>query len=448
MERKLKLTLVILFIILISLISFVGLFVQDTKFAKNLVPEYIWGMDFAGYRAIEIVPSTATNTIYYDKDGNVVDEEAEDGSKEEVPVNSEEVLTQANFEKTKEIVKNRFYDIGVTDYEMRLDEKSGRLIVQLPENAATDLASQFIYTQGVFTIENEEGQVLLDNSNLEKVQVGYSNLTSGTAVYLSIEFNKDSIEKFKEITNTYVTSEDEEGNDTSKEVVIKIDGSTFLQTSFDEEISDGTLSLTLGTSADSSTVTEYMNQASNIAVLLNNEAIPIEYEVEQNRYITSNLTANDAIVPGAIAGGILVLGLIFLIVKYKKLGLLASISYVGLMALFLLATRYFSLVITLEGLAGIVVTGILNYIVLVYLLQALSKVEKNVAEFKNVFDKKGLSILLALVPVLIIGIALCCSTSIWLPAYSFGTIIFWGVFIIAVYNSIITRVLFINSIKE
>lgn len=206
--------------------------------------------------------------------------------------------------------------------------------------------------------------------------------------------------------------------------------------------------MTLGTSADSSTVTEYMNQASNIAVLLNNEAIPIEYEVEQNRYITSNLTANDAIVPGAIVGGILVLGLIFLIVKYKKLGLLASISYVGLMALFLLATRYFSLVITLEGLAGIVVTGILNYIVLVYLLQALSKVEKNVAEFKNVFDKKGLSILLALVPVLIIGIALCCSTSIWLPAYSFGTIIFWGVFIIAVYNSIITRVLFINSIKE
>ena len=448
MERKLKLTLVILFIILISLISFVGLFVQDTKFAKNLVPEYIWGMDFAGYRAIEIVPSTATNTIYYDKDGNVVDEEAEDGSKEEVPVNSEEVLTQANFEKTKEIVKNRFYDIGVTDYEMRLDEKSGRLIVQLPENAATDLASQFIYTQGVFTIENEEGQVLLDNSNLEKVQVGYSNLTSGTAVYLSIEFNKDSIEKFKEITNTYVASEDEEGNDTSKEVLIKIDGSTFLQTSFDEEISDGALSLTLGTSADSSTVTEYMNQASNIAVLLNNEAIPIEYEVEQNRYITSNLTVNDAIVPGAIAGGILVLGFIFLIVKYKKLGLLASISYVGLMALFLLATRYFSLVLTLEGLAGIVVTGILNYIVLIYLLQALRKVEKNLAEFKNVFDKKGLSILLALVPVLIIGIALCSSTSIWLPAYSFGTIIFWGVFIIAVYNSLITRVLFINSIKE
>ena len=421
---------------------------QDTKFAKNLIPDYVLGMDFSGYRAVTIVPSTATETIYYDKDGNVVDEEAKDGTKEEVPVNSEDVLTQDNFERTKKIIESRLYDVGVTDYLIRSNEKDGTLVVHLPENAATDLASQFIYTRGVFTVEDENGQVLLDNSNLETVQVGYSTLTTGTTVYLSIEFKDDSIEKFKEITNTYVESTDEEGNDTSRKVTIKIDGNKFLETSFDEEISNGILPLTLGTSADSATVTQYMNQASNIAILLNSGAIPVEYTVEQNRYIESDLALNDAIISAIVIGAILVIGIIFLIVKYKKLGLLAAISYIGFLALFLLAARFFYLVITIEGIAGIIVGAILNYIALVYLLQSLSKADRNLAEYKSVFNKSTMSMLLILIPTLIIGIALCCSTSIWLPAYSFGTVIFWGVFIIAVYNAIITRVLFLNSIKE
>lgn len=448
MDRRLKLTLTILFIIFISVISFGGLYVQDTKFAKNLIPDYVLGMDFSGYRAITIVPSTEKETIYYDKDGNVVDEEAEDGTKEEVPVNSEDVLTQDNFERTKKIIESRLYDVGVTDYLIRSNEKDGTLVVHLPENAATDLASQFIYTRGVFTVEDENGQVLLDNSNLETVQVGYSTLTTGTTVYLSIEFKEDSVEKFKEITNTYVESTDEEGNDTSRKVTIKIDGNTFLETSFDEEISNGILPLTLGTSADSATVTQYMNQASNIAILLNSGAIPVEYTVEQNRYIESDLALNDAIISAIVIGAILVIGIIFLIVKYKKLGLLAAISYIGFLALFLLAARFFYLVITIEGIAGIIVGAILNYIALVYLLQSLSKADRNLAEYKSVFNKSTMSMLLILIPTLIIGIALCCSTSIWLPAYSFGTVIFWGVFIIAVYNAIITRVLFLNSIKE
>src|SRR5699024_2484721 len=104
---------------------------------------------------------------------------------------------------------------------------------------------------------------------------------------------------------------------------------------------------------------------------------------------------------------------IFLIVKYKKLGLFAVISYIGFLALLLLATRYFNLIITIEGITGILISGILNYIVLVYLLQSLSKVEKNANEYRNTFNKSIISMLLVLIPTLIIGIVLCFAT--WLP---------------------------------
>ena len=63
MDRRLKIALITLLIILLSLISFVGLFVQDTKFMKNKVPEYILGMDLDGYRAITLKVSDEKETV-------------------------------------------------------------------------------------------------------------------------------------------------------------------------------------------------------------------------------------------------------------------------------------------------------------------------------------------------------------------------------------------------
>lgn len=446
MERRLKIALIILIIILLSIISFAGLFVQDTKFMKNLIPEYQLGMDLKGYRAITINVSDEKEKVYYDKDGNEVEKEEKEGSSKEVPVNKEEVLTKENYLKTKQLVDARLSDLNISEYLIRLNEDNGTMTVQLPEDDMTDIASQFLYSQGIFTIEDENGQVLLNDSNLKNVQVGYNKGTSGTTIYLSFNFNEDSIEKLKEISKNYVTTKDEEGKDTSKKVSINIDGSTLLDTSFESEISNGILTLTLGTSADTSTINSYIEQASNIAILLNNGPLPIKYTVDQNRFIKSDLTLEDAKIPAIILGIILVIGLLVIIIKYKKLGLLASISYIGYMAVLLLVVRYTNLVITLEGICGIILLAILNYILLVYVLQNIKKADKNLDEYKKAYNKSMLSMVLVFIPSIVIGIVLSFAT--WLPAYSFGTIIFWGVLISSIYNAFVTRLLFLNSIKE
>lgn len=446
MDRRLKIILTILVIILISIISFVGLFIQDTKFMKNILSEYKLGMDLKGYRLVTIKVSNETETTYYDKDGNEVEKEVKGGTSKEIPINSDDILTKENFTKTKNLIKQRFEDLNISEYLIRLNEEDGTITVQIPEDDMTDLAVQFLQSQGKFTIENEDGQVLLDNSNLEKVQVGYSNGTTGTTVYLSFKFNENSIEKLKEITNTYVESKDEEGKDTSKKVSINIDGSPLLETSFSEEIANGNLQLTLGTSTDSSTINSYIEQASNIAILVNNGPVPITYTMEQNRFIKSDLSLEDAIIPAIVLGAILVLAFLVLLIKYKKLGILSIFSYIGYLAILLVVIRYTNLVVTLEGICGIIIMGIINYILLIYILQQLKKTEKTRNEYKIVYNKSMLSMVLVLIPTLIIGIALC--FALWLPAYSFGTIIFWGILIMALYNAWVTRLLFINSVKE
>ena len=310
----------------------------------------------------------------------------------------------------------------------------------------TDVASQFLYSRGQFTIEDEDGQILLDNSNLERVQVGYKQLSTGYEVYLTFEFNENSIEKLKEMSNTYVSSTDEEGNDTSKKIIAQIDGSQLASTTFTKEITNGIWEYTLGTSSNINTINSYLNQATNIALLLNSGEFPVEYTITQNRFIKSDLIIEDMLIPAIIVGIVYIILFIFIIIRYRKLGLLAIISYIGYMAVILLIIRFTNLILTLDGICGILILSILNIILLLYLLEKLKKTDKNIIDYKKTFEKSFISILLVLIPTLIIGIVLCFSA--WLPAYSFGTIIFWGIFIMGIYNIIITKILFINSIKE
>ena len=116
MEKKLKMTLIILLIILISIISFAGIFIRDTKFMKNLIPSYQLGMDLDGYRAVTIAVNDDTEKVYYDKDGNEVEEETKDGYSKDIPINSEDVLTKDNYLKTKQIIEKRLDDLNIPEY--------------------------------------------------------------------------------------------------------------------------------------------------------------------------------------------------------------------------------------------------------------------------------------------------------------------------------------------
>lgn len=447
-EKKLKIALIVLLIILVSIISFAGIFVQNKNKMTNLVADYQWGMDLKGARVISIRVDDSKDTIYYDKDGKVVEKEAEGGSKKEVPVNHEDILNKDNYIKTKEIITKRLDTLGVSEYFIRQDEQTGKITVQLSEDNLTDLAVQYINTTGSVTIEDEEGNALLDNSNIENAKVAYNTGANGAVkVFINIQFKEDAIEKLKEISNTYVTTSDENGKDTSKKVTIKLDDSTLLSTSFSEEITNGILSLSIGSaSSNSSELNTYLQEASNLAILINNGKLPVIYEIEQNRYVNSDITLKDIIMVELIAGAIALVGILILCIKYKKNGLIAAISYIGYVAVLLIILRYANVVITTEGIFGIVISLILNYVFSIYLLNTLKKEEQENGNSKKAYNKTTLAMLLILVPALIVGITLCFTS--WLPMYSFGTIIFWGILLIFVYNTIVTRTLVLESTKK
>ncbi len=444
--KALKRTLIILLIILLALISFGGIYIQKTKFVENILPEYKLGPDFTGLRNIGLKVSDATKDIYYDLDGNVVDEEGKNTTKKVESVNKEENLTKDNYKKAKEIIEKRLEKIkqvqytsaGIVEnkaidyYTIKQNEETGKIELKLPENANTDMVLKYVAIKGDFTIVDDQDNVLMDNSYIKEANVGYSSTGSGVTVYLTIQFDKQGTEKLKEISNTFIKTTDEEGNDTTKKIKVKIDDSEMLNTYFTEEISNGIIQLSFGTATGNSLAT-YAQEAKNLETLLNAGNLPIVYEADENHYVLSDINKDMLFIPAIVIMSLLVIGIIILIVKYKVKGLLGAISIIGYIATFLIIVRLTNVVITLEGVAGIITSIILEYISIMY---ALNKMKENTDLTCNQCFTKFLPIL---VPIAISTVILCFVK--WLPIYSFGMTMFWGIILVIVYNHVVTKLL-------
>lgn len=444
--KALKRTLIILLIILLALILFGGIYIQKTKFVENILPEYKLGPDFTGLRNIGLKVSDATKDIYYDLDGNVVDEEGKNTTKKVESVNKEENLTKDNYKKAKEIIEKRLEKIkqvqytsaGIVEnkaidyYTIKQNEETGKIELKLPENANTDMVLRYVATKGDFTIVDDQDNVLMDNSYIKEANVGYSSTSSGVTVYLTIQFDKQGTEKLKEISNTFIKTTDEEGNDTTKKIKVKIDDSEMLNTYFTEEISNGIIQLSFGTATGNSLAT-YAQEAKNLETLLNAGNLPIVYEADENHYVLSDINKYMLFIPAIVIMSLLVIGIIILIVKYKVKGLLGAISIIGYIATFLIIVRLTNVVITLEGVAGIITSIILEYISIMY---ALNKMKENTDLTCNQCFTKFLPIL---VPIAISTVILCFVK--WLPIYSFGMTMFWGIILVIVYNHVVTKLL-------
>ena len=467
--KKVKTLTIILIIILLTMVAFFGIYTQVQNRMENQVRDYELAMDLKGARNIRLKASEEKEEVIKDAEGNVVETEetltdeqlAEKGyTKEEQPVNRQEVLTTENYLKSKKILENRLENLGISYYEIALDEETGDIIIRLPEDEQVDNIVSNINTVGKFEIiDSQTKEVLMDNNDIKLANVLYgSDGTNGTGVYLNIEFTKEGSKKLENISNTYIPSNEEENttsdenatqentteeeNETEEKTIsMQIDGEEMMSTSFDEPIRTGKLQLSIGTSTtDTQTLQGYIQRASNIANILDNGNMPIQYEIEENKYVLSDITEEQLQWVKIAIAIVIVLGAIYFIFKYKGLGILGAISTLGLAAIYLLAIRYTNVILALTGIFGIFVIILLNDVLVNKMLEKVKR-EKGQkatkAEVKEAVKESYKEYFLKLIPICISVIVLCFIN--WTPISSFGMVMFWGIVLIAVYNYIITN---------
>ncbi len=486
--KTIKTTTIILGIILITMISIIGIYTQKANQMKNNIKEYTYAMDLKGERNIKLSVSTETEEVIKDSEGNIVKEATEEEieqkgyKKEQIAKNGQDILTVENYKKTKERIEKRLKKLGVENYIVSVNEENGEILVKIPEDKITDTIVSNINTIGKLEIiDTETKEVLINNEDVKTSSVMYNNTQNGTAVYLEIAFNKEGKKKLEEISKTYVKTEninntennttaenateestenkvensttESKTNETSteevKQITMKIDDTEIMTTSFDNPITTGKIQLSVGTIAtDNNKLQEYISQAREIATILDSGNLPIKYDISKNEYILSSIEKQDITKIIIIVAIVAVIGIIALIVKYKSNGLLAGISYVGLVAIYMLLIRYANVAISIESIFGIISILVLNYIFVKVLLSNIDKIKEEKIENKvnKATSKTYSKFFIRIIPICIMTVVFCFIK--WIPISSFGMIAFWGLLLIAIYNLVITRTLLKIQLEE
>lgn len=469
-ERKLKLITEILAIIVICLISFVGIYTKNANRMENQVKDYDLSKDLKGYRELVFKVSDATEVL--DSNGKVVgntdeytDSSIETNSyqKSENKINASEDLTKENYEKAKSIIEKRLKSLNVEDYNLSLDEENGNIYLQIPENSDTDHTVSNILQVAKFEIKDQDdtSNVLVRNDDLKKISAVYNTTSSGTTVYLQIEFNKNGKNILKQIsTGDYATDENltnttnttgntsedentnsnentssEENTKTQKKIILSIDNNDMITTSFDDPIEDGIMDLSMNqATTDQDSISDTLQSASTIAAVVNSGKMPLTYKVAENNYVNTDITSNMLKKAMYVVIAIVIVALVVLIIKYKSVGLLASISYIGFVGLELLLIRYTNVTISLESIvAGIILLAV-NYLITYRLI----KVHETDSELKKkVYSNEFKSIIIKSIPIFIIAIVFVFMK--WTKIATFGMFMFWGLLLSIIYNYIVTK---------
>ena len=453
---------IFIFIAIISLASFVGIYkLKDYKII-NKVPNYVYGKEFSKSRSISLkVDDSAESSKIYDKDGNEVTEpqegveytEANGYTTVETKVNPEDSITKDNFEKSKDILIKRIRALGIEQYTISLNNETGEINIDIPEDDKTENNISILNYKGVFGIKDSQtGEVLLDNNNIKTVKVVMGQVDeTNTGVFLQIKFDKEGAKKLEEISNIYVevkkedeqeeVAEEEKETETeseeslepeeeteAKEITIFLDDNEITTKHFSDTINTGVLNIGLGAASTNNAIQTYIDGAKQIVVVANNGVLPITYvqtnEVKNN---SVNILENKGIIYSAIS--ISVLAFLFLVIKLKFKGILAAALQIGYIALLLLVLRYTNIKVTITGIVGIIISILLNYL---YIYSIFKNIELDF--MKDTTAKFGLR----LIPIYIISITFTFSKTLMIS--SFGMTIVWGIIMMYLYNLSLTHI--------
>lgn len=413
--KRIEIIAILLFVAVIIFTSFFGVYKKEDFRTVNLIKNYDLGMQFTDTRELKMLPDAENN--------------------------EEENLVLENYEQTKKILKNRLKDMNVGEYKIALNNETGEISLKIQENDDSEEIINHLKQEGKFTIIDKETEdVLIDNSDVKKATVVYGSSDetgTSTTIYLQIEFNSEGAKKLEEISKTYVATKEEQTNedgeteevDTTKYVSVLLDGDTLTSTYFGETMSTGILYIQITTVTDNETLQLYSEEIGTIASIINNGTLPLEYEYEEET-IEAQINKNMIFIGIAIPSTLLLVACIVLTVKFKAKGFIATFLQIGYIALLLLAIRYANVILTIEGIIGIILAVILNYIFVYAMLNNLKK--KGQIEWKAIGK-----FALRTIPVYVIAVVLAFNSLT--RVNSLGMTLVWGSFCLYIYNLLITR---------
>ena len=467
--KKVKITTIILAIILVTLIAFAGIYTKTQNRMENKVKGYTLSKELDGKRIIDIKvksEDTSSDTSTSETEGTDTSTE-----KQTTQESNSDKLTVENYKIVKQTIEKRLKKLKAQDYNVSLNEENGTIRVELPENDETDTLAYYLTANSEVVIKDKDtSEEIISDSMIKSAKYEYnSNMNGEYQVYLNIELTKEGQAKLEEATANYAfleseiteiedankstdsnstdgttaestettTENSENNNEEQKADTKKVTTLTFAGTEYKiDKIDKNKLTVKIGSKTTNNTsINNNMAKAAEISMLIDAGKYPIEYEVENNRYVYSDISKQQIIGFSLVMLALLLVVLIAISIKYKGKGLLCAISFIGFISVFSLLLRYTNVLISIEGIGAIILTILIN----LKINKSILEKTQNMHMLKEAYTETYKEQFWRIIPIMIIAVTFCFSG--WTNLSSFGLIMFWGIILIPLYNIIVTQTL-------
>jgi len=219
---------------------------------------------------------------------------------------------------------------------------NGRFRVELPDVKDPNEASKVLGQVAKLTFTEPDGTVVIEGTHIKDAvyQYGQVSENGGYQHYVSLEFNKEGADRFAEATGRLV----------GQAISINLDDTVVSAPTVQTKITEGSAVITIGNAEDAET------QARNLASLIRSGHLPFALNEVGLSTVSATLGQNsfqNALLAGLVS---LILIMIFMIVFYRLLGVVASFALAIYTIITVFVLGVFGVNLTLPGIAGIVLS--------------------------------------------------------------------------------------------
>lgn len=236
-------------------------------------------------------------------------------------------------ERTKEMLSMRVNPEGVKETILQREGKN-RIRIEIPGEFDSKKVLDSIGKTGKLEFKGPDGKLILTGKEVKKATAYYDDMQRPT---IGLEFKSEGTKKFAEATRKFL----------HKPITIYMDGKKITDPTVDSVITNG--KAVIWGSKD-------LEEATSRANIINSGALPVTLKPVEFKTVGATLGANA--LPLSIKAGAIGIGLVllFMLIYYKGLGLMADIALVFYIVLVLGTFSAVGVTLTLAGIAGFLLT--------------------------------------------------------------------------------------------
>lgn len=260
-------------------------------------------------------------------------------------VSTEYIVTDTDVENydsmldnTVSALRERLTNAGFTEATVSI-RGTDRILVEIPDVDDPEQVAEIIGTPAHLEVRDPDGNVVFEGKDIEKAEVVYTD-EAMQRVGVSFELNDTAADAFEEATANHI----------GEQISFYLDDEVISAPMVNEVIPGGTVMIT---GDDGMTVNETIEWASNLTMLIQSGALPLDIEEVETRAISATLGIEA--IDGAVIAGVvgLVVILIFMLAMYRLPGLAADMALLIYILIVFYAIAIIGVQLTLQGVAGI-----------------------------------------------------------------------------------------------